>query len=195
MALDIKLIRSSFEKARPIGPKVVAKFYEILFSDYPQAKPLFADVNLVKQQKALLNAIVYVVDHLDNEEALHKFLFDMGKRHVEYGAHEEHYDWVGASLLKAFAFFFEEAWTDHLQNQWATAYGVMKEIMIEGQRSVQAAPKDLRLRATEICNSLLLEVLEDELDPRIVEAVRTKVRDCIMLCLEEESSRLLKKAV
>ena len=106
MSLDVNIIKSSFEKAKPIGPKVVHQFYEFLFSDYPDAKSLFERTNMLKQEKTLLNSLVFIVDHLTDEKVLRDYLFKMGQRHTEYGVAESHYDWVGASLLKTFAYFF-----------------------------------------------------------------------------------------
>ena len=119
----------------------------------------------------------------------------MGQRHVDYGAQEEHYNWVGASLLKTFSFFFKEAWTKELQEQWAMAFGAIKSMMMEGQKSVAPEAHDLRARAEDICNSLLMQILDEELDDKVVEKIRAKVRKTIMTCMNDECSKLLKKAV
>lgn len=198
--LNVDIIRESFELAKPIGKKVVAKFYEFLLQDYPQAKGLFKDLNMEQQKMALLNSLVYIVDHIDKPEALQNYLFKMGQRHTKYGAEEEHYDWVGASLLKTFAFFFKEAWTKELQAQWTIAYQYISSVMIEGQRSVGAQPAvtpsvDLRERATAICHALMMEIIENEFkDEEVVEAIREKVRATIRECLDEEGDRIVRRA-
>jgi hypothetical protein len=101
---------------------------------------------------------------------------------------------VGASLLKTFSYFFKENWTAELNEQWTVAFGAIKSMMMEGQKSViNQRPADLRAKATEICNALLLEVLETELNDEVIESVRAKVREIMYACLEEESAKLLKK--
>lgn len=192
MSLDVKIIQSSFEQVKELGPKAIAKFYEILFSDHPEAKMLFARVDMEKQSSALFRSLDHIVGYLNDEKKLYEYLFNMGKRHVDYGAEEVHYDLVGASLLKTFAFFFQEAWTADLEDQWAAAFGAVKAIMLEGQASL--AEPDLRARARGICANLLLDVLESELDERVIEEIRKKVRGIIYACLEEEEAKLLKKA-
>jgi hemoglobin-like flavoprotein len=195
MSLNIELIRSSFEQAKPIGPKVVGKFYEILFGDYPQSKALFTEVNMPQQQKALLSSLVYIVEHLHDQKALHGYLFKMGQRHFEYGVSEFHYDWVGASLLKTFAFFFKDAWTVELKDEWTRAYGAIKALMMEGQSSMRVDSSLIRKRASEICNSLILQILESELNEEVVAAIRDRVRETILACLDEESAKILKQAI
>ena len=41
MALNVGLLRSSFDVVASANPKFVSRFYEILFERYPQTQPLF----------------------------------------------------------------------------------------------------------------------------------------------------------
>jgi len=84
------------------------------------------------QKKALINSLVFIVDHLDSNDKLVHYLENMGERHVKYGTEAEHYDWVGDSLLSTFAHFFKDAWTKELKHQWTTAYGLIAETMLAG---------------------------------------------------------------
>lgn len=45
-----------------------------------------------------MGGLVKVVDNLENEEVLVKYLKALGKRHAEYGTLEEHYPLVGNNL-------------------------------------------------------------------------------------------------
>ncbi|MES2803611.1 MAG: globin family protein [Bdellovibrionota bacterium] len=132
MSLDINTLRTSFEKAKPLGIQITEKFYEILFRDYPQSKSLFDESRLPTQKKQLLAALVFVVDNLENTDLLVKKLSEMGGRHKGYGVKDEHYDWVGSSLLNTFEFFFKENWTPELKKAWTDAYGVIASIMKQG---------------------------------------------------------------
>lgn len=140
MSLNVDLIRASFEQAKPLGEKIPQKFYELLHANYPDSKGLFHNTDLEKQGTLLLDSLVFIVDNLENTDVLVDYLKQMGSRHVAYGAKEEHYGWVGDSLLKTFAFFFKEAWTDELNAEWAKAYGIISDTMIAGaNEATQAA--------------------------------------------------------
>lgn len=190
MSLDINMIRSSFEKAKPIAGDVANKFYEFLFQDYPAAKGLFTDVNMAAQKKALINSLVYIVDHLEDGEKLTNYLKKMGSRHVNYGTEPEHYSWVGQSLLKTFAFFFGDEWTPELKSQWTQAYTFIAETMLEGAENKTPEISQIREKARAICNNLLLETIEEQLDENFKEEVRAKVRSILVQVLEEESEKL-----
>ncbi len=139
MSFDPKIIKESFELAKPIANDVVDKFYEFLWSDYPESKALFDGVNMNHQKKALLNSLVFAVENCDNTDKLIPYLEAMGSRHLNYGTQEEHYPIVGATLLKTFEFFFKEKWTPELNEQWSNCYGVISSVMISGAKKHQKA--------------------------------------------------------
>ena len=138
MSLDPNIIRESFEAAKPHVTQIIIKFYATLFEDYPASKGLFEKVDMPKQRAALAGAISYVVENLENTAKVVDFLKKAGARHISYGTEEEYYDWVGASLLKAFAAVLGDAWTPEYNNQWTAAYGVIANTMIEGAREANA---------------------------------------------------------
>jgi hemoglobin-like flavoprotein len=144
MSIDVHAIRSSFELVKPIADQVVNLFYEILFTDYPAAKPLFAQVDMPKQKRALIGSLVTAVDNLDKPDPLIKFLLGLGERHAGYGAKEIHYDWVGASLLKSFRLCLGEHWNADLESQWAEVYGIMAEAMKAGARSAKSKVRPIQ---------------------------------------------------
>ena len=86
MTLQVQLLRDSFELAKPIADQISQKFYELLFQDYPQAQGLFQQVDMEKQQKALIRSLVFIVDNLEKAaefyekemglEVIPAFLFD-----------------------------------------------------------------------------------------------------------------------
>tara|TARA_Y100000590_G_scaffold428536_1_gene539971 strand:+ start:281 stop:868 length:588 start_codon:yes stop_codon:yes gene_type:complete len=194
MSLNVELIRESFEKAKPIADKVADKFYENLWGDFPVAKALFENVDMKVQKKALVNSLVFIVDNVDNPDKLVPYLKKMGTRHVPYGTEEEHYAWVGQSLLKTFAFFFGDEWTDELESEWTTAYQFIAGTMLEGAAEYIPQSGDLKKKAKTICNSLLMEVLSEGIDEEFEAYVRARVRRVLFKVLEEESEELFKKA-
>ncbi|GAB4014970.1 MAG: hypothetical protein Fur0010_13570 [Bdellovibrio sp.] len=192
MSLNIELLRQSFEKVVPISEQVADQFYTFLWGDYPAAKALFKGVDMKTQKKALIKSLVYIVDHLDNPEKLSEYLRQMGKRHVDYGTKEEHYELVGNTLIKTFAHFFGNDWTEELNDEWIKAYGAITTWMLEGAAWREPDADVIRKRAQHIANNLMLEMLEQEMDEDFKERVRNKVRSVIFEVMEEESHKLYK---
>jgi len=136
MSLNIELLEQSFELVKPHADEFVASFYENLFAAHPEVKPLFANTNIVKQQKQLLNALVFVVENLRNPDALGKTLTALGNRHVGYGTTPEHYSAVGQALLMSFEQCLQENWTPEVKQAWTDAYGVITVLMLQ-ESSIQ----------------------------------------------------------
>lgn len=135
MALDVQLLRSSFDLVIERQPAVTARFYEILFARYPQAKPLFGRNAQAQQEKMLADALVAVLDHLEDAAWLKQTLMALGKKHVDYGVTGEMYGWVGASLLATLAEVAGRDWTPELESAWTAAYGAIAGLMQEGAAS------------------------------------------------------------
>jgi hemoglobin-like flavoprotein len=135
MALDPGLLRSSFELVTERQPQLTKRFYEILFERYPQVRPLFGRNSGANQAQMLQDALVAVMDHLEDASWLTATLTAMGKKHVEYGVTNEMYDWVGASLLATLAEAAGKQWTPQLDAAWGEAYGAIAGIMQQGARS------------------------------------------------------------
>ncbi len=132
MALNVALLRSSFDLVLERQPQLTPRFYEILFSRYPQVKPLFGRRSQDEQAAMLQEALVAVVDHLEDASWLDDTLRGMGKKHVEYGVTDEMYDWVGDSLLSTIAEVAGDDWTPELEAAWKEAYGAIAAMMKAG---------------------------------------------------------------
>lgn len=137
MSLNIQIIQESFEKAKPIAGDIANTFYENLLSDYPELQPLFKNVKMEKQKEALIGSLVFIVDNLERPDTLIPYLGKMGARHVNYNVQPEHYNIVGATLLKTFAHYFGNDWTPELQEQWTDAYSLISQQMQKGAAANQ----------------------------------------------------------
>jgi hemoglobin-like flavoprotein len=130
MPLNVNLLRQSFEVVATANPSFVGRFYEILFERYPQARPLFPQNGMARQAEMLTQALVAVLDHLEDAPWLQDTLGALGAKHVGYGVTREMYDWVGASLLATLAEVAGPAWTPELQGAWGEAYGAIVSLML-----------------------------------------------------------------
>jgi hemoglobin-like flavoprotein len=129
IGLDVALLRSSFDLVVERSPQVTARFYEIFFERYPQVRAMFGGgpAAVERQQRMLTDALVAVVDHLDNSPWLESTLIALGKKHVGYGVRDEMYNWVGECLLAALA----EAAGPHWSTSRYALYRLMKKHGIE----------------------------------------------------------------
>src|SRR5689334_17981346 len=114
MALNVSLLRESFDLVTTVNPKLTTRFYEVLFERYPQTQALFPIANRARQAEMLTGALVAVLDHLEDAPWLRATLGALGAKHVGYGVTPEMYNWVGASLLETLAEVAGPKWTPEL---------------------------------------------------------------------------------
>lgn len=132
MALNVAVLRSTFDLVVERQPQVVHRFYEILFSRYPQARPLFGRNSAAAQEKMLTDALVAVVDHLEDAPWLTSTLGALGAKHKDYGVTPEMFDWVGTCLLAALAEAAGPDWSREAEVAWTEAYGAIAALMKSG---------------------------------------------------------------
>lgn len=135
MSLNAALLRDSLELVAQREPLITKRFYEILFERYPQVQPLFSRNAPERQQKMLQDAIVAVVEHVEDADWLKQNLTAIGSKHVDYGVTPEMYGWVGASLLATLAEIAGPAWTPDVEKAWTDAYGAITGLMLEGAKA------------------------------------------------------------
>ncbi|HEV8246601.1 MAG TPA: globin domain-containing protein [Polyangiaceae bacterium] len=134
MSLNVELLRSSFEMVVDRAPNLTQRFYEILFQRYPQTREMFPPTRREKQENMLTQALVAVMDHLEDAPWLVSTLHALGARHVGYGVTNEMYSWVGSSLLSTLREVAGDDWTPELENAWGAAYWAIADLMREGAR-------------------------------------------------------------
>ncbi len=185
-AINPKMLRDSFELARPHALKIVNRFYEILWTDYPVAQALFVSTDMVKQKHALVGSLAYIVDHLEDGSLLVSYLEKMGERHVRYGVEDPHYDMVGNSLLKTFAEAFGEAWTRELAEQWAIAVGFIAQTMRQGAARVKPAAPPLPETSSPASEAPTLKLKKpDPMKIELPEDLRQDIRKVVREALQE----------
>ena len=93
---------------------------------------MFTQTNMAEQHKKLIGALVLVIANLRRPEVLANALRGLGARHALYGVRPEHFDMVGAALLKTFGLYLGEEWTPTTEQAWTDAYGAIVGLMVEG---------------------------------------------------------------
>jgi hemoglobin-like flavoprotein len=138
MSLNVEVLRKNFDLVVERSPVLTHRFYEILFERYPSTRTMFPASSRLTQEGMLTQALVAVMDHLEDAPWLQNTLHGLGGRHVDYGVTDEMYGWVGASLLATLAEASGEAWNAEVQAAWTEAYGAIAGLMQEGARMALA---------------------------------------------------------
>lgn len=132
MSLNPQLLRDSFALVVERQPQITVRFYEIFFSRYPQVRPMFGRHSGSAQERMLQEALVAVIEHIEDSTWLVDTLGSLGRRHVDYGVTKEMYDWVGECLIAALREAAGEFWTSELQMAWSEAYVAIVGLMLDG---------------------------------------------------------------
>ena len=137
MSLDVQTLRDSFGLIAERNPEITKRFYEIFFEKYPMVRPMFGRRSQREQEAMLTQALVAVLDHLEDAPTLGTILRDVGARHVAYGVRDEMYGWVGDALLTAFAEVLGDDFTPAVRAAWTDAYGAIVGLALEGARTAR----------------------------------------------------------
>lgn len=132
MALAVDLLEDSFDLVAPRGDELVDLFYANLFASSGEVAGLFDGVDMARQKKMLLAALVSVRKSLRDIPSLVPTLEALGARHVRYGTLPAHYRLVGAALLAALETVAGEGWSPEVEQAWGDAYAAISEIMLAG---------------------------------------------------------------
>lgn len=132
MSLNVELLNSSFAEIELRADDFTDCFYQTLFTDYPEVKPLFSNTHIDEQGKKLFASLVLVVKNLTAPNTLIDVLRGLGTRHIKYGVLPKHYPMVGRTLLKSMSFILQDRWTDETAIAWTEAYQAIAEIMLDG---------------------------------------------------------------
>ncbi|MCW5892216.1 MAG: flavohemoprotein [bacterium] len=139
MALNAALLQSSLELVVSRRPEITPRFYEILFTRHPEARALFGRNSADAQAQMLQDAIVAVIDHVEDAAWLTSTLGAMGRKHVEYGVTNDMYPWVGDALVATLAEIAGTDWTPAMQAAWTEAFVAIQALMLAGAREIDAA--------------------------------------------------------
>ena len=132
---QISLVQQSWEKVLPIAPQAADIFYTTLFEMDPSLKALFPK-DVTEQGKKLMAMLDTAVKLLDNPDKLIPAVQKLGAKHVEYGTKPEHYDTVGAALLKTLAQGLGKEFTAPVKKAWTAVYQTLATTMIDAANDV-----------------------------------------------------------
>ena len=117
--------------------KITTRMYEILFSKYPETKPLFTNAQ-GDQHKKLAGAIAAFATNIDRLDALSGAVEKMATTHVATNVKPEHYPMVGDALVNAMADVLGDDFSDEYKVAWGEAYGFLGSILMGREAELYA---------------------------------------------------------
>ncbi|MEO0390624.1 MAG: globin domain-containing protein [Pseudomonadota bacterium] len=126
---DTDLIRATWALAIPQQAALARQFYTRLFADAPDTRPLFQS-DMAAQGRKLVETLNFVVDHLDDPDALLPEAGALAVRHVSYGVTAAQYEDVGAALIGTLDALLGADMTPAAQRAWQVAYAGLSQHMI-----------------------------------------------------------------
>lgn len=126
----IALVQDSFAKVVPIKAKAGRIFYETLFANTPEVKPLFKG-DIAEQGNKLLSMLGTVVNGLRDLDMIIPAAQKLAVDHVAYGVTAEHCEPVGAALIQTLEAGLGDAFTPEVRDAWLAAYSTLSGVMID----------------------------------------------------------------
>ena len=126
----IRIVQSTWVKVLPIKDTAAQLFYERLFEMDPSLRALFQG-DMRQQGEKLMQVIDAAVNGLSRLERIVTAIEELGRRHVDYGVKDHHYDTVGAALLWTLDKSLGAEFTPEARDAWATVYGILATTMQE----------------------------------------------------------------
>lgn len=136
----IKLVQDSFEQLIPIADNTVESFYQRLFIIAPDVKPMFK-TDMVEQRKKLVQMLAAAVSGLKELDKLVPVLQDLGRRHVQYGVKDDHYNKVAEALIWALEKDLRKAFTPEVKSAWVDVLTTVATVMIDAAHEAENAAK------------------------------------------------------
>jgi hemoglobin-like flavoprotein len=133
-----KIVKDTAPILKEKGEAITTRMYEIMFSEYPDAKELFKNAP-TNQNQILARSIMAYAENIDNLGNLEGAIERIAKHHIETDIKPIHYPWVIESLLQAMVDVLGDAVTPAIKEAWFAAYWVLAFTLINREEELYAA--------------------------------------------------------
>ena len=123
-------IRVTWAKAAALSDEFARAFYANLFRADASTKPLFVG-DLELQGRKLMQTLGFIVDHLDDTDALLPAARDLAIRHVSYGVTADQHQSVGSAMIITMKQLLGSEFSPEDADAWAEVYGGLSQAMID----------------------------------------------------------------
>ncbi|ETX29308.1 globin domain-containing protein [Roseivivax isoporae] len=125
---QLELVTESFRRTFAGKTPVARAFYDRLFAEHPELRPLFPQ-KMAAQYEKFTDTLVFVVRHLARRATVLVSAEELGQRHRAYGVRPEHYAIVGQALLAAMAEVTPGGLSPAERAAWDAAYALVSDRM------------------------------------------------------------------
>ncbi len=129
------LIQQSFESISQRSDALTEAFYRNLFADFPDAKRLFTDVDMVHQRRKLWAMLTLIATDMNRMDLLVPVLRELGARHVHYKVDEALYPCFTATFCKSLRETVGDRLSADALDAWEDGLGQICQHMIQGAAS------------------------------------------------------------
>jgi len=126
----VRVIQSSWNQLLGKEEAVVIRFYERLFIEHPEYRPLFTHSKKVQRAK-FLSMLNIIINGLDNLEFLSDPLKNLGKKHGGMGLINEDYENVAAALVNAIDEVSDKPLSDIERRSWFEGLMTVSKVMMK----------------------------------------------------------------
>lgn len=138
---SLNIVKATVPLIQERSTELGVRFYDHLFSKYPELKNVFNQTHQVTLQQplALIQSIELVAQNLDNLDTLHNTIQQIAHKHRSVEVKAEHYPIVGQIFLITLKEVLGSAATDDVLAAWAEAYEVIAAYFIQMERELYQA--------------------------------------------------------
>ena len=126
---DADRIRATWLRAAVDPDRTGRLFYSHLFQIAPGTRSLFG-IRIEDQARKLTDTLAFIVDNLEDPQALRPAAHDLARRHVAYGVTEDQYQAVGQAVIATMKQLLGPGFTPEDEAAWARVYTALADDMI-----------------------------------------------------------------
>jgi hemoglobin-like flavoprotein len=127
-AAQVQVVQQTFMRVLPISDVAAHLFYTRLFQLDPSLRPMFKG-DMQEQGRKLMQMVGMAVQGLSVPNEITGLLADLGRKHVEYGVVDAHYDTVRTALLWTLRQGLGVDFTAEAETAWTEAYEFLAKVM------------------------------------------------------------------
>ena len=125
---QVRLVQQTFMRVLPISDLAAQLFYKRLFELDPSLRPMFKG-DMAEQGRKLMQMIGMTVQGLSVPGEIMGLVADLGRKHVEYGVIDAHYDTVRTALMWTLGQGLGADFTPEVKMAWTEAYEFLAKVM------------------------------------------------------------------
>jgi hemoglobin-like flavoprotein len=122
---EIRLVRESFDRVRPIANFLASQFYHRLFELAPETRSMFRRNAAADQYRMLMTGLATLIREADRPDKFSAFAQALAIRHVSFGVTPDHYEAAARALLETLQQGIGSDFTGDVRNAWNSFCGAL----------------------------------------------------------------------